>query len=76
MLLDLDVRIRITIPDSLNSALEDGNPKAFAALETHLAQTLNRGLDTNDLMYVTKFQIEDAGPHNVSWSDEPPSKER
>lgn len=54
--LDLFVRMKIMVPEALNTQLENGNSEAYLALENHLSDQLNSGTEYK----VTKFQIDDA----------------
>lgn len=74
MELDLDIKIRIKISDELNERLENGVSAAFQELESYLIDKLNDNVSHRDDYRVSQIQIDDAGPHNVVWNDDHPSK--
>jgi hypothetical protein len=67
--LELAVVMQVEVSEVLNEKLENGDPEAFLFLE----RQLNHGLTKGGII-VLKLQIEDAGPHNVVFSDDHPSK--
>lgn len=60
MFLELSIKLRMEIPESLNARLEEGEDQAFKNLEEGITVALERkGFKVKDVF------IEDAGPHNV-----------
>ena len=63
--LDLNISLRMKVPDELDARLQVGEVAAFRELEQHLLAILNmRRMDN----LVSKLEIQDAGPHNVIYN--------
>lgn len=66
--IDFEVKMRIGIAEGLDDDLMDGKAEAFDSLEHELKSALEKyGF------IVERLQIDNAGPHNVSYDEHPPS---
>ena len=63
MRLELEVVMRVEVPDQLNGLLEQGDVEAFKTLEKALTVYLLA-------MQCSDLKIVNAGPHNVEWPEE------
>lgn len=67
-ILELEVMVKVEIPNEINEKLEEGDTEEF----NYLAERIMRGLST--VFQVHQCQIDAAGPHNTSFDDNPLGK--